>query len=107
MIKLLQILLVLTPLTGFAAAYPGDEVKISRKALLCRAVPYLAEAEQLQRRGDQSGVQRFVSMSRCMQARSTLKATVIEYGHEEGRPDFVKVKARGREYWVSYSELKT
>jgi hypothetical protein len=95
------------PLASVGSAYPGDEVKISRESMLCREIPYLAEVQQLQRRGDASGVQRFVDMSRCMETRSTIKGTVIEYGHGEGRPDLVKVKARGREYWVSYSDLKT
>lgn len=105
--KLLVLLILSIPLVSLAAGYPGEDVKISREAVLCRAIPYLAEVEQLQRRGDTSGVQRFVSMNRCMQTRSTIKGVVIEYGHEDGRPDFVKVKARGKEYWVKYSDLKT
>lgn len=104
---LLVLVLTAVPLVSIAAGYPGDEIKISRKAILCRTVPYLAEVEQLQRRGDTSGVQRFIGMNRCTETRSTTKGVVIEYGHEEGRPDFVKVKTRGKEYWVGYGDLKT
>ena len=92
---------------ALAAAYPGDEVKIKRQAILCRAVPYLAEIEALVNRGDKISVNRYLNNSRCKQIRSTIKGVIIKYGYEEGRTDFVKVKARKKEYWVRYSDLKT
>ena len=88
-------------------AYPGDDIKLKRESIMCRAFPYLVEADSLQRRGNQSGLDRFLNIGRCKQNSSTRKAKVIRYGQAEGRGDFLLVDVRGKEYWVRYSDIRT
>ena len=84
----------------------GEKVKISRNALLCRTVPFLAEVERYQQRNAEASVQRFINQNRCFMTRGTTKGTVVEFGFEQGRGDFVKVTARGRDYWVNSRNIR-